>query len=181
MNIFRAACVLAMCVPGAVPAQTRVLAVHDLSSVTYHLIHPLHRIEATSKDVLFDAIVDMATRTVSRVSANVDVMTFDSGNSNRDSHAMEVIDALSFPDVRFSSTSILQTGDSAYVTGDLTFHGVTKPVVAAMLLHWRDGGLRAEGGMDVSLQAFGIERPSLLMIPVEDDLRFEIVAVFKAP
>ena len=181
MKIHPAVFVLVLCVPGAVQTQSRVQAVHDESSVTYHLTHPLHKIEATSRDVLFDAMADMTARKLTGVTANVDVMTFDSGNSNRDSHAMEVIDALSFPDVRFTSTAIVQTGDSAYVTGDLTFHGVTKPVVAALLLQWSNGGLRAVGRMDVSLQAFAIERPSLLMIPVEDDLRFDIVAVFKTP
>ncbi|HTP12644.1 MAG TPA: YceI family protein, partial [Bacteroidota bacterium] len=42
------------------------------------------------------------------MTVRVDVTTFDSGNSNRDSHAMEVVDALTYPDVQFTSTSVVQ-------------------------------------------------------------------------
>jgi hypothetical protein len=35
-----------------------------------------------------------------------------------------------------------------------------------------------QGDFDVSLDAFKIERPSLLMIPVEDAMHFSILAAF---
>ena len=38
-------------------------------------------------------------------------------------------DAAQFPTIAFHSTAVTQTGpNTAKVTGDLTFHGVTKPV-----------------------------------------------------
>ena len=112
------------------------------------------------------------------MSAQVDVTTFDSGNSNRDSHAMEVIDAITYPEVNFSSTSIVQTGDSVHVKGKLIFHGVTKDVDIAGTSTWSNNKLLLQGGFAVSLTAFNIERPSLLLIPVEDALSFNIVAAF---
>ena len=39
------------------------------------------------------------------------------------------LDAARFPDITFKSTKVVKTGvDTAKVTGDLTFHGVTRPV-----------------------------------------------------
>jgi polyisoprenoid-binding protein YceI len=39
-------------------------------------------------------------------------------------------DAEKFPSIRFTSTKVVQTGArTALISGDLTFHGVTKPVV----------------------------------------------------
>jgi polyisoprenoid-binding protein YceI len=152
--------------------------VHDESTVTYRLVHPLHKIEASSKDVEYTLQADPGARTISSVSATVDVMTFNSGNSNRDSHAMEVIDALTYPDAEFSSTSVAQAGDSITVTGQLTFHGVTKPVVMKGVADWQANKVVVKGGFEVSLAAFNIERPSLLLIPVEDRLLFDIVATF---
>jgi polyisoprenoid-binding protein YceI len=149
------------------------------SSVTYRLVHPLHKIEATSSDVLYRVDVDIPTKEIRKVSALVDVTTFSSGNSNRDSHAMEVIDAISYPEARFSSTSIKQVGDSLTVTGMLTFHGVTKGIVMKASANWLPNKLVVQGGFDVSLAEFNIERPSLLLIPVEDTLSVALKTAFE--
>ena len=169
---------LLVSVAGALCQPKSLELIKDESSVTYRLVHPLHRVEATSNDVQYVLDADVGTKAIKRVSAHVDVTTFNSGNSNRDSHAMEVIDALTYPDARFTSTSVLQAGDSIYVAGRLTFHGVTRDVRIAGILKWSENKLVMQGGFDVSLEAFNIERPSLLMIPVGDALSFSIVAVF---
>ena len=148
------------------------------SSVTYRLVHPLHTIEATSKEVVFRLSLDPTKKEIAGVSAQVDVMTFDSCNSNRDSHAMEVIDAISYPDATFSGSAITQYGDSLRVDGTLTFHGVTKNIVVRATVHWSPKRLEVRGDWALSLTAFQVERPSLLMIPVEDTLRFSCTAVF---
>jgi polyisoprenoid-binding protein YceI len=45
-------------------------------------------------------------------------------------------DAAKYPTITFRSTSVASTGaDSAKVTGDLTFHGVTKPVTLDVKFH----------------------------------------------
>jgi polyisoprenoid-binding protein YceI len=148
------------------------------SWVSYRLVHPLHTIDATSKDAVYQIELDPAKEEIKSVATQVDVMTFDSGNSNRDSHAMEVIDALTFPYASFSSTSIAHRGDSLTVSGKLTFHGITKDIVATAVSKWSPNRLEVRGSFDVSLTAFDIDRPSLLMIPVEDTLRFSFASAF---
>jgi polyisoprenoid-binding protein YceI len=64
------------------------------------------------------------------------------------------------------------------VAGRLTFHGVTKDVVAGARTQWSETRLSVRGSFDLSLSAFNIERPSLLMIPADDKLSFTFVAVF---
>jgi polyisoprenoid-binding protein YceI len=157
----------------------KIIVTKEGSSVTYHLVHPLHTIEATSKDVMYRVNLDEETKQIVSVSAQVDVTSFDSGNSNRDSHAMEVIDALTFPAVTFSSTGIIQTGDSLDVTGKLTFHGVTKSIVMIATSKWTTPTLVIQGQFNLSLTEFKIERPSLLMIPVNDTLKFSLNARFE--
>ena len=148
------------------------------SSMTYMLIHPLHKIEATSNDVYFKIDVDQATRKISYVYAKSDVTTFNSGNSSRDSHAMEVIDAMTYPDVEFTGTSIQQNGDQITVTGKLNFHGVTKEISVPGTTQWDNDKLVVTGHFEISLTAFSIERPSLLMVPTEDALKFDYTATF---
>jgi polyisoprenoid-binding protein YceI len=161
---------------GAQPKHVDVLKKE--SSITYRIVHPLHEIEATSKDATYRMEIDPAKKEIISVSTDVDVTTFDSGNSNRDSHAMEVIDAISYPEVTFVSSSITQVGDSLKVTGKLTFHGVTQDIVALAASTWSSDRLEVRGSFILSLTAFKIERPALLMIPVEDALRFTFTAVF---
>ena len=151
----------------------------DKSSITYLLVHPLHKIEATSKDVLFKAEIDPVKKEIKSVTAEVDVTTFDSGNSNRDSHAMEVIDAITYPLVTFTSTSVTPSGDSLAVEGKLVFHGVTKTITATVIPSWQQQALSVQGNFGLSLTAFNIERPSLLLIPVNDTLKFSLTAVFE--
>jgi polyisoprenoid-binding protein YceI len=171
--------ILLMSLRIGVNAQTKfVEALRDESSVAYRLSHLLHTIDAVSKDVTYRLEVDEVKKEIKSVSAQVDVTTFDSGNSNRDSHAMEVIDAIIFPYTTFTSTAVVQHADSLFVTGKLTFHGVTKEVVMRGLATWMPNKIAVHGNFVVSLTAFKVERPALLMVPVKDELEFSLTAAF---
>jgi polyisoprenoid-binding protein YceI len=154
-------------------------AIPNESSISYTLSHPLHEMHATSKEVFFHIEADTSKKIIKSVSAQVDVMTFDSGNSNRDSHAMEAIDALTYPDVTFKSTAIHQNGDSLAVEGNLSFHGVTNNISMNGSLKWSSSRIDARGNFNLSLTAFNIDRPSLLMIAVNDTLHFTIMTALR--
>lgn len=160
-------------------AQSKHLqAAKNESFITYKITHTLHEIEATSKESVCIIDADVAKKEIKSVSVQVDVTTFNSGNSNRDSHAMEVIDAIFYPDAKFTSSSISLKGDSLKVFGKLTFHGVTKDITIPTQVKWSDKKIFVSGKFDISLTAFKVERPSLLMIPVKDDLRFTLNQTF---
>jgi polyisoprenoid-binding protein YceI len=160
-------------------AQTKQIeAVQKESSITYQLTHPLHEIESTSKEARCSITVDLGNKSIKQVSVTVDVTTFNSGNSNRDSHAMEVIDALSYPEASFTSTNISQNGDSLKISGKLTFHGITKDIWIRATQKWKNNKLIVNGKFEISLTAFKVERPSLLMIPVKDELKFSLIQTF---
>jgi polyisoprenoid-binding protein YceI len=156
----------------------RVDAIKTESSMTYFLTHPMHEIEAVSKEVESSIEMDMTSRSITGVSVRIDVTSFNSGNSNRDSHAMEVIDALTYPEVQFNSTHIQQKGDSVNATGELTFHGITHEVDVRGVMMWSEQKLVITGGFEISLTAFKIDRPSLLFIPANDTLRFSFKQVY---
>ena len=92
---------------------------------------------------------------------------------------MEVIDALEFPESTFTSTLVEQRGDSVFAAGKLTFHGITQDVTIAARPEWSGSQVIVNGGFNILLSDFKIERPSLLMIPVENTLRFTVSALFK--
>ncbi len=82
----------------------KIVSEKQESSITYQLTHPLHEIEAVSNEAYCDVYVDPTARQIKHVFVKVAVNTFNSGNSSRDSHAMEVIEAISFPESKFTSS-----------------------------------------------------------------------------
>lgn len=69
--------------------------------------------------------------TKSVVNVEIDVASINTKNQKRDDHlrGAEFFDATKFPKITFKSTKIEKAGAGYKVTGDLTMHGVTKPVV----------------------------------------------------
>ncbi len=67
----------------------------------------------------------------STVEATVQVDTLSTNNEQRDGHlkTAEFFDVAQYPEMKFRSTKVEKTGDNDFVVvGDLTLHGVTKPV-----------------------------------------------------
>lgn len=82
--------------------------------------------------------LDKAAPQNSSVTASVGIASFASGNPDRDQHAVGPfwLNAEAFPAMTFKSTKVELTGDeTAKVTGDLTLHGVTKPLTLDVALH----------------------------------------------
>jgi len=82
--------------------------------------------------VLVENPVDPAT---SAIQATVDVSTLTTGDPQRDGHlkSADFFEVEKFPTMTFKSTSVKPKGEGEYsVTGDLTLHGVTRPVTFAV-------------------------------------------------
>ncbi len=97
-------------------------------------------VNGTLGDVTGKVEVDDKDVTKSKIEASVDVKGINTKQSKRDDHlrSPDFFDVEKFPAVIFKSTKIEKgEGSKLKITGDLTMHGVTKPVVL-------DGELTAE-------------------------------------
>jgi len=67
----------------------------------------------------------------SKIEATIDVNTISTGEPKRDAHlkSADFFDAAKFPTITFKSTQFSKQGGKLQIRGDLTMHGVTKPVV----------------------------------------------------
>lgn len=81
-----------------------------------------------------DITIDPADFTKSSVKATIDTTTVDTGVPPRDSDLKSdhFFDVAKYPTMTFVSKSVQKSGDGYQVTGDLTMHGVTKPVVLTL-------------------------------------------------
>ncbi len=103
----------------------------------------------------------------SKINVTLKTTSVDTNHAERDKHirTADFLDVSKFPEAKFVSTSVKSTGEGkADVTGDLTLHGVTKPVVikATFLGEGKDpwGGYRAgfEGTTTIKLKDFDIQK-----------------------
>lgn len=139
------------------------------SEIIYSMKHPLHQWDGTSRDVQSLLVADAATKTPQNVAVRVKISSFDSKNANRDSHMIEVAEGLTYPEITFASTSVTADGNKLKVTGNLKFHGVTKPVTFECIQQTDRKGSTISGSFKVKLTDFNIEPPSLLAMATEDE------------
>ena len=68
------------------------------------------------------------------VEATIDVNTVDTGVGDRDKHlkSADFFEVEKYPTMTFKSTGVKPEGEGYLVTGDLTLHGVTKPVTLSV-------------------------------------------------
>jgi polyisoprenoid-binding protein YceI len=78
--------------------------------------------------------LDDADPTRSKVTASADLNTLSTGEPQRDGHlkSADFFEAEKYPELTFESTAVKRAGEGEYeVKGNLTIHGVTKPVTFA--------------------------------------------------
>jgi polyisoprenoid-binding protein YceI len=156
------------------------------STLSYHMVHKMHEFTGVSKK--FRCAVDLPEDTLkARIYVKAAVVEFNSGNSSRDGNMLEVTEAAKYPFVEFASDSVRKAGQNENgeqlwrVFGRLSFHGVKRPVSFLVRPEIGGGTVRVRGEFDISLTDFKIERPSLLMIPVDDALKIRIDVVANGP
>ena len=162
-------------------AQTQVKFSADKvqTYVTYSMSHPMHDWDGTSRDVNSVLIYNTDSKNIEKVAVSIPVSTFDSQNANRDSHMIEVVEGIKFPTITFVSNSIVASDSKLTVTGNIVFHGVTKPVTFDATCKITDQRIEVTGGFTVKMSDFKIEIPSLMGMPAKDEIVFKINAVYK--
>jgi len=73
----------------------------------------------------------------SSVSATIDLSSIDTNNEQRDAHirSADFFEVESHPHMTYQSTAIRPDGDGYTIDGELSLHGVTKPVQLALELN----------------------------------------------
>ena len=111
--------------------------------------------------------------TKSTVQVTIDVTSLDTGVAQRDSDVKgpNFFDTAKFPSATFASTSVAKKGMGLTVTGDLTLHGVTRPVTFAMQGILDGNSVTGTGKAIVQLPDFQMKPPqttSVLTITVDE-------------
>ncbi|MGB6974765.1 MAG: YceI family protein [Terracidiphilus sp.] len=102
------------------------------SVVSFSVLHlSIAKVRGHFGTVSGKIIIDPADIAKSSVDMTIDVAGVDTGNSMRDTDlkSPNFFDVSKFPKAIFVSTSVAEAAGGLTVTGNLTLHGVTRPVV----------------------------------------------------
>jgi hypothetical protein len=146
----------------------------EQSTIAYHVSHPLHETEGVShaargKGVCHAGQCDFLIA--------VPVKSFDSKDSNRDLHMIQVARGAQFPMVTVRVRLPEDAASSATIRADLEveFAGQTAHYKQVQLQHTTQGNqARISGTIPATLSDFKIEAPSLLAIPTKNEIPIRV-------
>jgi hypothetical protein len=142
----------------------------DKSTLTYHVSHPLHQVEGVShaargKGVCSQGQCDFLIA--------VPVKSFDSGDSNRDLHMLEVVLGAEFPlvtvRVRLPESALEST--TIHCDLQIQFAGQTVEYKQAAFQVVKEGNdRRITGVIPAMVLDFKIDRPKFLLVPIKNEM-----------
>ena len=134
------------------------------SSANFVVRHILSKVRGMFAMPSGTVVLDEATPANSKVHAWIDVNLITTGVEERDTHLKgpDFFDVAKYPDISFASTGVTRSSATSYsVAGNLTMHGVTKPVTLAVTVSPpfnHAGGIRRgiEATTSVNRKDFGL-------------------------
>jgi hypothetical protein len=146
------------------------------STMTYHVTHLLRKTEGTSHSAKGKGQCEKNGNCEFLI--GVPVKTFESGNSNRDLHMLEVVKGAAYPMI----VAHIKTHNNA-ATVDVEFAGVKQKleIQDIQIVAQKEKSLHARFEIPLHLSEFKIERPSLVTVPIEDNVPVSIDAIWTKP
>jgi hypothetical protein len=178
-----AALVLAVLTPFLSPAQaqTPVTAqwVLEQSTLTWHIMHPMHDVDGTShaakgKSICSGGFCDFLIA--------VPVNTFNSGDSNRDLHMIQTVRGADFPMVVVRTRIPASEMNSSTVDADLEvqFAGQTAHYSHVPFHRIQKGSdVEITGTVPATCSDFKIDRPSFLTVPIRNEIPVTVDTTWK--
>lgn len=140
------------------------------ATLTYHVSHPLHQVEGVSRDVRGKGVCQ-AGQCDFLIAAPV--KSFNSGDSNRDLHMLEVARGAEFPMIvvrtHLPETAIKAGTGHADLEVQFAGQTATYKQVAFQLVQQGDE-IKLSGTIPMTLSDFKIDPPELLMMPVKNEI-----------
>ncbi len=139
------------------------------STLTYHVSHPLHQSEGVSHAAKGKGVCHAGK---CEFLIAVPVKSFDSGDTNRDLHMLQVTRGAEFPLVTVRTHLPESDATASTINADLEiqFAGQTAQFKHVPFKLEQGNEIHITGTIPATLSDFKIEPPSLLTIPVKNEI-----------
>ena len=148
----------------------------DQSYISYEGKHLLHEWSGTSKKV--KGVLIMENNNPVKIAIISAIKDFDSGNSSRDSHAMEILETLLFPDVSFFGDTFTKKSEIFNIVGKIKLHSIEKKINVSG--EWKETNKKIilKGNFRVKPSDFEINLPDFMLVKMENNLDIEYELIF---
>ena len=146
----------------------------EKSKISYDAKHFLHAWSGQNNSI--KGVIIIEGDAISNLAVAAEIADFDSGNSGRDAHSLEVLEALKFPSIKFYSEKIKTQGDVIIFDGEVEFHGQKKSILVYSTLNQEEDSIVINGKFTLTPSEFLIELPSFMLVKMEDfiNIQFEL-------
>lgn len=171
-----------MFVPGYVSAQNSGSVAQSWSldpsrsEISYTGVHLLHQWTGVNKKLV--GLMQTKQGAIDMIAVSAKVADFDSGNENRDAHALELLDVFDFPNVRFLAKNFTRNGQKVVMDGVLQFRGVNRDISVTMNLEESEDQYKVYGDFTVQPTLFNMPLPSFMLKEIDDALDISVSLIF---
>ncbi len=146
----------------------------DQSKLSYHVSHPLHQTDGVSKQARGKGTCH-AGQCDFLIAA--EVKSFDSGDSNRDLHMLQVVRGGQYPlvSVRLQAPETAAGASTFMADLEIEFAGQTAHYnQVAFQLTAKGNSIHVTGTIPATLADFKIDPPKLLTVPVKNEMPVKV-------
>ncbi len=146
------------------------------SEISYTGVHLLHEWTGVNKKLV--GLMNTNQGQIDMIAISAKVADFDSGNENRDAHALELLDVFDFPNVRFLAKKFTRNGQKIVMDGVLQFRGVIRDISVAMNIESKAEQFKVFGNFTVQPTLFEMPLPSFMLKDIDDALDISVMLLF---
>jgi len=153
----------------------------ESSALTYHMSHPMHEVDGVSHAAKGKGICQAGTCNF-LIAAPVN--SFNSGDSNRDLHMIQVTRGAEFPMVVVRTTlpEAMTTSGTIYADIEVQFAGQTVEYRHLAFAETNKGNREVEitGTVPATCSDFKIDPPSFLMVPIKNAIPVRVDMIWQS-
>ena len=150
----------------------------DESYISYDGEHFLHSWSGKNEKIRGVIIRNNEEDKFQQIALAMFVKDFDSGNGNRDSNMMELLEIINFPKIEYYSNKISLVKDKISFSGNLNFHGISKDLNISSEIKKTDTKIILSGQFKVSLVDHNVQLPTFMMKSIEKEVLIKYQLLF---
>ena len=148
------------------------------SFINYDGKHFLHSWSGKNEKVRGVIIENTDEENFEQVALAMFVKDFDSGNGNRDSNMLELLEVINFPKIEYYSNNISLDKDKILFSGNLNFHGITRDLNINSAIKKTNKKMVLSGEFRVSLVDHNVKLPTFMMRSIDKDILIKYQLLF---
>ena len=150
----------------------------DKSFISYDGEHFLHSWSGKNDKIRGVIIENTEEDKFKQIALAMFAKDFDSGNGNRDSNMMELLEVINFPKIEYYSNKISLVKDKISFSGNLNFQGISKDLSVNSEIKKTDNKIILSGEFRVSLVDHDVQLPTFMMRSIEEDILIKYQLLF---